>query len=245
MFDLSGKTALVTGASGGIGASVARMLWSNGASVVLSGTRLDRLEALSTELASRCFVIPADLSKTEDIDSLNKKSQTVAGSIDILVYNAGLTKDNLAIRMNEKDWQDVIDVNLTAAFLLSRSVLRSMMKKRWGRIVNITSVVGAIGNSGQVNYAASKAGLVGMTKSLAQEVASRGITVNCVAPGFIETAMTEILTEAQKDAILDRIPASCLGSVDDVSACALFLASNEASYVTGQTIHVNGGMAMI
>jgi len=245
MFDLSGKTALVTGASGGIGASVARMLWSNGASVVLSGTRLDRLEALSTELASRCFVIPADLSKTEDIDSLNKKSQTVAGSIDILVNNAGLTKDNLAIRMNEKDWQDVIDVNLTAAFLLSRSVLRSMMKKRWGRIVNITSVVGAIGNSGQVNYAASKAGLVGMTKSLAQEVASRGITVNCVAPGFIETAMTEILTEAQKDAILDRIPASCLGSVDDVSACALFLASNEASYVTGQTIHVNGGMAMI
>ncbi len=245
MFDLSGKTALVTGASGGIGASVARMLWSNGASVVLSGTRLDRLEALSTELASRCFVIPADLSKTEDIDSLNKKSQTVAGSIDILVNNAGLTKDNLAIRMNEKDWQDVIDVNLTAAFLLSRSVLRSMMKKRWGRIVNITSVVGAIGNSGQVNYAASKAGLVGMTKSLAQEVASKGITVNCVAPGFIETAMTEILTEAQKDAILDRIPASCLGSVDDVSACALFLASNEASYVTGQTIHVNGGMAMI
>ncbi len=245
MFDLSGKTALVTGASGGIGASVARMLWSNGASVVLSGTRLDRLEALSTELASRCFVIPADLSKTEDIDSLNKKSQTVAGSIDILVNNAGLTKDNLAIRMNEKDWQDVIDVNLTAAFLLSRSVLRSMMKKRWGRIVNITSVVGAIGNSGQVNYAASKAGLVGMTKSLAQEVASRGITVNCVAPGFIETAMTEILTEAQKDAILDRIPASCLGSFDDVSACALFLASNEASYVTGQTIHVNGGMAMI
>jgi len=245
MFDLSGKTALVTGASGGIGASVARMLWSNGASVVLSGTRLDRLEALSTELGSRCFVIPADLSKTEDIDSLNKKSQTVAGSIDILVNNAGLTKDNLAIRMNEKDWQDVIDVNLTAAFLLSRSVLRSMMKKRWGRIVNITSVVGAIGNSGQVNYAASKAGLVGMTKSLAQEVASRGITVNCVAPGFIETAMTETLTEAQKDAILDRIPASCLGSVDDVSACALFLASNEASYVTGQTIHVNGGMAMI
>ena len=245
MFDLSGKTALVTGASGGIGASVARMLWSNGASVVLSGTRLDRLEGLSTELASRCFVIPADLSKTEDIDSLNKKSQTVAGSIDILVNNAGLTKDNLAIRMNEKDWQDVIDVNLTAAFLLSRSVLRSMMKKRWGRIVNITSVVGAIGNSGQVNYAASKAGLVGMTKSLAQEVASRGITVNCVAPGFIETAMTEILTEAQKDAILDRIPASCLGSVDDVSACALFLASNEASYVTGQTIHFNGGLAMI
>ncbi|MAQ56243.1 MAG: 3-oxoacyl-[acyl-carrier-protein] reductase [Rhodospirillales bacterium] len=245
MFDLSGKTALVTGASGGIGASVARMLWSNGASVVLSGTRLDRLEALSTELGSRCFVIPADLSKTEDIDSLNKKTQTLAGTIDILVNNAGLTKDNLAIRMNDKDWQDVIDVNLTAAFLLSRSVLRSMMKKRWGRIVNITSVVGAIGNSGQVNYAASKAGLVGMTKSLAQEVASRGITVNCVAPGFIETAMTEILTEAQKDAILDRIPASCLGSVDDVSACALFLASNEASYVTGQTIHVNGGMAMI
>ncbi|MDG2313553.1 MAG: 3-oxoacyl-[acyl-carrier-protein] reductase [Alphaproteobacteria bacterium] len=245
MFDLSGKTALVTGASGGIGASVARMLWANGASVVLSGTRLDRLEVLSTELGSRCFVIPADLSKSEEIESLNKKSQTAAGSIDILINNAGLTKDNLAIRMNDKDWQDVLDVNLTAAFLLSRSVLRSMMKKRWGRIINITSVVGVLGNAGQVNYAASKAGLVGMTKSLAQEVASRGVTVNCVAPGFIETAMTDILTEAQKDAILARIPASCLGSADDVSACALFLASNEASYVTGQTIHVNGGMAMI
>ena len=245
MFDLSGKAALVTGASGGIGAAVARMLWANGASVILSGTRLDRLEVLSAELGSRCFVIAADLSKNEVINTLHKESQAAIGSIDILVNNAGLTKDNLAIRMNDKDWQDVLDVNLTAAFLLSRSVLRSMMKKRWGRIINITSVVGTTGNSGQVNYAASKAGLMGMTKSLAQEVARRGITVNCVAPGFIETAMTEILTDAQKDTILSRIPASCLGSVDDVSACALFLASKEASYVTGQTIHVNGGMAMI
>lgn len=245
MFDLTGKGALVTGASGGIGAAVARTLHANGANVALSGTRTERLEALAAELGDRAHVVPADLSDAAAVDGLPAAAESALGSLDILINNAGLTRDNLAMRMKDDEWQAVIDVNLTAAFRLSRAVLRGMMKARWGRIVNVTSVVGATGNPGQVNYAASKAGLTGMTKSLAQEVASRGITVNCVAPGFIETAMTDALNDAQKEAIMGRIPAARLGSVDDVAACALFLASDEASYVTGQTIHVNGGMAMI
>ncbi|MFT5180272.1 MAG: 3-oxoacyl-[acyl-carrier protein] reductase [Alphaproteobacteria bacterium] len=245
MFDLSGKAALVTGASGGIGAAIARTLHAKGASVALSGTRAERLEELAAELGARCHVVPADLSDGAAVDALPAAAAEALGSLDILINNAGLTRDNLAMRMKDDEWQTVLDVNLTAAFRLSRAVLRGMMKSRWGRIVNITSVVGATGNPGQVNYAASKAGLTGMTKALAQEVASRGVTVNCVAPGFIETAMTDALTDAQKEAIMARIPAARLGSVDDVGACVLFLASNEASYVTGQTIHVNGGMAMI
>ncbi len=245
MFDLSGKGALVTGASGGIGAAIARLLHASGASVALSGTRVERLEELAAELGGRCHIVPADLSDAGAVDALPGAAADALGSLDILINNAGLTRDNLAMRMKDDEWQAVIDVNLTAAFRLSRAVLRPMMKNRWGRIISVTSVVGATGNPGQVNYAASKAGLTGMTKALAQEVASRGITVNCVAPGFIETAMTDTLSEAQKEAIMARIPAARLGSADDVGVCALFLASNEAAYVTGQTIHVNGGMAMI
>ena len=245
MFDLSGKGALVTGASGGIGAAIARILHANGAAVALSGTRAERLEALAGELGEQCHVVPADLSDGAAVAALPAAAESALGSLDILINNAGLTRDNLAIRMKDDEWQTVLDVNLTAAFRLSRAVLRGMMKSRWGRIISVTSVVGATGNPGQANYAASKAGLTGMTKALAQEVASRGVTVNCVAPGFIETAMTDALSEAQKEAIMARIPAARLGSVDDVGVCALFLASDEAGYVTGQTIHVNGGMAMI
>jgi len=245
MFDLSGKGALVTGASGGIGAAIARTLHANGAAVALSGTRVERLEALAAELGERASIAPADLSDPDAVAALPATAEAALGSLDILINNAGLTRDNLAMRMKDEEWQAVIDVNLTASFRLSRAVLRGMMKNRWGRIISITSVVGATGNPGQANYAASKAGLTGMTKALAQEVASRGVTVNCIAPGFIETAMTDALSEAQKEAIMTRIPAARLGSADDVGACALFLASDEAGYVTGQTIHVNGGMAMI
>lgn len=245
MFDLSGKGALVTGASGGIGAAIARALHANGAAVALSGTRVERLEALAADLGERTHIVPADLSDADAVDALPAMAAEALDSLDILINNAGLTRDNLAMRMKDEEWQAVLDVNLTAAFRLSRAVLRPMMKNRWGRIISVTSVVGATGNPGQVNYAASKAGLTGMTKALAQEVASRGITVNCIAPGFIETAMTDALSEAQKEAIMARIPAARLGSADDVGVCALFLASNEAGYVTGQTIHVNGGMAMI
>lgn len=245
MFDLSGKGALITGASGGIGAAIAHALHANGATVALSGTRVERLEALAGELGERSHIVPADLSEAAAVDELPAVAAEALGSLDILINNAGLTRDNLAMRMKDDEWQAVLDVNLTAAFRLSRAVLRGMMKNRWGRIISITSVVGAIGNPGQANYAASKAGLTGMTKALAQEVASRGVTANCIAPGFIETAMTDALAEAQKEAIMARIPAARLGSVADVGACALFLASDEAGYVTGQTIHVNGGMAMI
>ncbi len=245
MFDLSGKGALITGASGGIGAAIARTFHANGAAVALSGTRIERLEALAADLGERCHIAPADLSDAAAVDALPGIAEEALGSLDILINNAGLTRDNLAMRMKDEEWQAVLDVNLTAAFRLSRAVLRGMMKNRWGRIISVTSVVGAIGNPGQANYAASKAGLTGMTKALAQEVASRGVTANCIAPGFIETAMTDALTEAQKEAIMARIPAARLGAADDVGACALFLASDEAGYVTGQTIHVNGGMAMI
>jgi 3-oxoacyl-[acyl-carrier protein] reductase len=246
MFDLSGKTALITGASGGIGGAIAKALHGQGAAVVLSGTRVEALQALKAELGARAFIVQANLSDAASVEALPKAAEGAAGAgIDILVNNAGITKDNLFMRMKDEEWDQVIAVNLTAAFRLSRAVLRGMMKKRWGRIIQISSVVGATGNPGQGNYAAAKAGLVGMTKSLAAEVASRNITVNAVAPGFIQTAMTEALTGQQKEMISQRIPAGRMGAPEEIAAAVTYLASQEAAYVTGETIHVNGGMAMI
>jgi len=245
MFDLTGKTALVTGASGGIGGAIARALHGAGATVALSGRRVEAMEPLAAELGGRVHVLPADLSSKEGTDKLAADAEAAMGGLDILVNNAGLTRDTLMMRMKDEDWQEVIDVNLTAAFRLSRAVLRGMMKKRFGRIIGITSIVGVTGNAGQVNYAASKAGMIGMSKSLALEVASRGITVNCIAPGFIATAMTDALNDAQKEAIMKEIPAGRMGASEDIAAAALYLASDEGAYVTGQTLHVNGGMAMI
>jgi len=245
MFDLSGKSALVTGASGGIGGAIAKALHARGAKVGLSGTRTEPLEKLKAELGERAHVLPADLGDPAAIEALLKSADAALGGIDILINNAGLTRDNLAMRMKDEDWQKVIDVNLTAGFRLARGAMRGMMKKRWGRIIGITSVVGVTGNPGQANYAAAKAGMIGMSKSLAQEVASRGITVNCVAPGFIETQMTGALNEDQKARIMTAIPAGRLGQSDEIAVAVVYLASPEAAYVTGQTIHVNGGMAMI
>ena len=245
MFDLTGKGARVTGASGGIGGAIARALHERGAAVALSGTRKDALDTLAAELGERAHAIPADLGDAAAVDKLVEQAAAALGAVDILINNAGLTRDNLAMRMKDEDWQIVLDVNLGAAFRLSRAVMRAMMKKRWGRIIGITSVVGVTGNAGQANYAASKAGMIGMSKSLAQEVASRGITVNCVAPGFIETAMTGALSEAQRAGAAGAIPAGRFGSVGDIAAGVVYLASDEASYVTGQTLHINGGMAMI
>ena len=246
MFDLTGKTALVTGASGGIGGAIAKALHTQGAKVVLSGTRIEALEAVKAELGSNAFIAQANLSDIASVEALPKAAEEAAGSsIDILVNNAGITKDNLFMRMKDDEWDQVIAVNLTAAFRLSRGVLRGMMKKRWGRIIQISSVVGATGNPGQGNYAAAKAGLVGMTKSLAAEVASRNITVNAVAPGFIQTAMTDVLTDQQKEMIAARIPAGRMGTPAEIAASVVYLASEEAAYVTGETIHINGGMAMI
>ncbi|NBZ86045.1 3-oxoacyl-ACP reductase FabG [Stagnihabitans tardus] len=245
MFDLTGKTALVTGASGGIGADIARVLHRAGAKVALSGTRVEPLEALAAELGTGAFVCPANLGDAASVEALPKAASEAMGGLDILVNNAGVTKDNLFMRMSDEEWAQVIEVNLTSTFRLCRAVLRPMMKARWGRIVNISSVVGATGNPGQGNYAASKAGMVGMSKSLAAEVASRNITVNCVAPGFIATAMTDKLNDEQKGRILTQIPAGRMGSPGDIAAAVLYLASNEAGYVTGATLHVNGGMAML
>jgi 3-oxoacyl-[acyl-carrier protein] reductase len=246
MFDLTGKTALVTGASGGIGGAIAKALHAQGATVVLSGTRAEALEQVKAELGGNAFIAPANLSDIASIEALPKAAEEAAGSgIDILVNNAGITKDNLFMRMKDEEWDQVLAVNLTAAFRLSRAVLRGMMKKRWGRIIQITSVVGATGNPGQGNYAAAKAGLVGMSKSLAAEVASRNITVNAVAPGFIQTAMTDVLTDQQKEMISARIPAGRMGMPGEIAAAVAYLASEEAAYVTGETIHINGGMAMI
>jgi len=245
MFDLNGKLALVTGASGGIGGDIARALHGQGATVTLSGTRAEKLEALKGELGDRAHIATCNLKDSADVDALPGKAVEAMGGLDILVNNAGLTRDNLFMRMKDDEWDEVIQVNLTAAFRLARASLRGMMKARWGRIISITSVVGTMGNPGQGNYAATKAGLVGMSKSLAQEVASRNITVNCVAPGFIETAMTEALTDDQKAAINGTIPAGRMGQGVDVAAAVAYLASNEAAYMTGQTLHVNGGMAMI
>jgi 3-oxoacyl-[acyl-carrier protein] reductase len=246
MFDLTGKTALVTGASGGIGGAIAKALHGQGAKVVLSGTRAEALEAVKAELDDNAFIATANLSDIASVEALTKAAEDAAGSgIDILVNNAGITKDNLFMRMKDDEWDQVIAVNLTAAFRLSRAVLRGMMKRRWGRIIQITSIVGATGNPGQGNYAAAKAGLVGMSKSLAAEVASRNITVNAVAPGFIQTAMTDVLTDAQKEMISGRIPAGRMGMPAEIAAAVTYLASEEAAYVTGETIHINGGMAMI
>jgi 3-oxoacyl-[acyl-carrier protein] reductase len=241
MFDLTGKTALVTGASGGIGGEIARALYAAGAKVALSGTRVEPLQQLAAELGARAFVVPCNLGDLAAVDDLPKAAIEAMGSLDILVNNAGITRDNLFMRMSDEEWQAVIDVNLTAVFKLSRGVLRGMMKARWGRIINVTSVVGHSGNPGQGNYAAAKAGVLAMSKSLAQEVASRNITVNCVAPGLIETAMTEKLNDEQRGKILAGVPAGRMGQPQEVAAAVLYLASQEAAYVTGSTLHVNGG----
>ncbi|MEO0390495.1 MAG: 3-oxoacyl-[acyl-carrier-protein] reductase [Pseudomonadota bacterium] len=245
MFDLSGKAALVTGASGGIGAEIARVLHGAGATVGLSGTRTGPLEALAAELGERTHVLPCNLSDMAAVDALPKQASEAMGSLDVLVNNAGITRDNLFMRMSDDEWSSVLDVNLTATMKLCKGAIRGMMKARWGRIVNISSVVGATGNPGQANYAASKAGMVGMSKSLAYEVASRGITVNAIAPGFIETAMTDKLTDDQKSGIMGQIPAGRMGAAHEIAAAALYLSSLEAAYVTGTTLHVNGGMAML
>ena len=245
MFDLTGKTALITGASGGIGGAIAKALHGAGATVGLSGTRVEPLEALAAELGSRAHVLPCNLGDSAAVEALPKQAIEAMGGLDILVNNAGITRDQLFMRMSDEDWAQVIDVNLTSTMRLCRAVMRPMMKARWGRIVNISSIVGATGNPGQVTYAASKAGTVGMTKSIAYEVASRGITANCIAPGFIATAMTDKLNDDQKAAINTKIPAARMGTPEEIAAAVLYLASNEAGYVTGSTIHVNGGMAML
>jgi len=244
MFDLTGKTALVTGASGGIGGAIATALHGAGATVALSGTRVDPLEALAASLGERAHVVPCNLSDREAVKALPKAAIDAMGGLDILVNNAGVTKDNLFMRLKDEEWDQVLEINLTSTMMLMRAVMRPMMKARGGRIINISSIVGVTGNPGQANYAASKAGVIGMGKSVAQEVASRGITVNAIAPGFITTAMTDVLTDEQKSGLLSGVPMGRMGTSDEIAAAALYLASEEAGYVTGQTLHVNGGMAM-
>lgn len=245
MFSLAGKGALVTGATGGIGNAIARKLHAAGATVAISGTKADRLEALAGELEERVHIVPCDLSDRAAVQKLTGEAEAKLGTLDILVNNAGMTKDNLFMRMKDEEWDQVIAVDLTSAFMLSRAAVRNMMRRQWGRIINITSISGIIGNPGQGNYAAAKAGMIGMTKSLAREVASRGITANCIAPGFIKTAMTDALNEKQVEAIAQHIPAGTFGTPDDIASAALYLSSQEARYMTGQTLHVNGGMVMI
>jgi 3-oxoacyl-[acyl-carrier protein] reductase len=245
MFDLSGKTALVTGATGGIGGAIARGLHAQGATVSLSGTRREALEKLAGELGSRVHVLPCDLSDRAAVEALVPDAEKAMGQVDILICNAGITRDNLFVQLRDEDFEQVINVNLTATFRLTRAAVKLMMRKRFGRVVAITSIVGVTGNAGQGNYAASKAGLIGMMKSVAQEYAKRNVTANCIAPGFISTAMTDALNDKQREAILGKVPAARLGSPEDIAAAAVYLCSNEAGYVTGQTIHVNGGMAMI
>ncbi len=245
MFDLTGKTALVTGATGGIGEAIARTLHARGATVTLSGTRQEKLDALASDLGERVHVAAANLSSREAVDGLVPAAEAAMGGLDILVNNAGITRDNIFMRMKDEEWDQVLEVNLTSVFRITRAAIKGMMKRRYGRIIGITSIVGVTGNPGQVNYSAAKAGLIGMSKSLAREVASRNITVNTIAPGFIATAMTDELNEKQREAILQTIPAGRLGTGDEIASAALYLASTEAAYVTGQTIHVNGGMAMI
>ncbi|MDW9584004.1 3-oxoacyl-[acyl-carrier-protein] reductase [Sinorhizobium meliloti] len=245
MFDLSGHKALVTGASGGIGEEIARMLHAQGAVVGLHGTRVEKLETLANTLGERVQIFPANLSDRAEVKALGEKAEADLGGVDILVNNAGITKDGLFVRMSDEDWDNVIEVNLTAVFRLTRELTHPMMRRRFGRIVNITSVVGVTGNPGQANYCASKAGMIGFSKSLAQEIATRNVTVNCVAPGFIESAMTGKLNDKQKEGIMSAIPMRRMGSGAEVASAVAYLASNEAGYVTGQTIHVNGGMAMI
>jgi 3-oxoacyl-[acyl-carrier protein] reductase len=245
MFKLNGKNALVTGASGGLGKAIAESLHAQGAAVALAGRNREALETLAKALGERAHVVVGDLSTAEGADSVMKDAETAMGSVDILINNAGLTRDTLAIRMSDEAWQTVLDVNLTAAFRLSRAAIKGMMKNRWGRIISISSIVGVMGNAGQANYAASKAGLIGMSKALAQEVGSRGITINCIAPGFIHTAMTDALNDDQKAKLNEKIPTQRLGNPADIASAAVYLASEEASYVTGQTLHVNGGMIMV
>ncbi len=245
MFDLKEKTALITGATGGIGGAIAKAMHAQGATVGISGTRAERLEALASELGDRVFVLPCDLRDRPAVEQLPAAAEKVLGQVDIVVNNAGITHDNLFMRMKDEEWDDVLAVNLTSVFILTRGILRNMMRRRYGRIVNIASISGVLGNPGQGNYAASKAGLVGMTKSLAREVASRGITANCIAPGFIATAMTDALTPKQTEAIAAAIPMQTFGKPEDIAAAAVFFASDEAAYVTGETMHVNGGMVMV
>lgn len=245
MFELKDKKALVTGATGGLGAEIARALHRQGASLVISGTRHEKLEALAKELGDRVKVIPCDLSNVESTQKLISETETALGGLDILVNNAGLTQDGLMLRMSDEQWSKVIEVNLSSAFRLSREAIKGMMKQRSGRIINITSIVGVTGNAGQTNYAASKAGLIGLSKSIAAEVATRGITVNCIAPGFIESPMTDVLNEKQRTQILSEIPQGDIGSPLDIAAGVVYLASDEAKYVTGQTLHINGGLAMV
>ncbi|HKD30270.1 MAG TPA: 3-oxoacyl-[acyl-carrier-protein] reductase [Xanthobacteraceae bacterium] len=245
MFDLTGRTALVTGATGGIGGAIAHTLHASGATVTISGTRIEMLDSLAGKLAGRVHVVRCNLADREDVENLVPAAEAAMGRLDILINNAAITRDNIFMRLKDEDWDEVLAINLTAAFRLIRAAVRGMIRRRFGRIIGITSVVGLTGNAGQANYAAAKAGMIGMTKSLAHEVASRGVTVNTIAPGFIDTAMTRALTDEQKDTILTRVPAGRLGSPDDVAAAALYLASLEGAYVTGQTLHVNGGMAMV
>jgi 3-oxoacyl-[acyl-carrier protein] reductase len=245
MFDLTGKGGLVTGASGGIGGAIAKALHGQGATVAISGTNVARLEALASELGPRVFVLPCDLRDRTAVAKLPESAEKALGQVDILVNNAGIAHDNLFMRMKDEEWDDVIAVNLTSVFVLTRGILRNMMRRRYGRIVNIASISGVLGNPGQPNYAASKAGLVGMTKSLAREVASRGITANAISPGFISTPMTDALTPAQVEGIAAAIPTRTFGKPEDVAAAVVFLASNEAAYITGETMHVNGGMVMV
>lgn len=245
MFDLSGKTALVTGASGGLGQVIARRLHDQGATVALSGTRQDALEALASELANKVHVFPCDLANTAAVEQLVPQAEAAMGSLDILVNNAGITRDSLALRMKDEDWDLVLAVNLTATFRLTRAALKGMLRRRYGRVIGISSVVGVAGNPGQGNYAASKAGMIGLYKTIAGEVATRNVTVNCIAPGLIETPMTAALTDSQREALLRDVPMQRLGKPEDVAAAVVYLASAEASYVTGETLHVNGGMAMI
>jgi 3-oxoacyl-[acyl-carrier protein] reductase len=245
MFDLVGRTALVTGATGGIGGAIAKALHAQGAKVAISGTRREVLDALAQELGERVHVLPCNLADSAAVEALVPAAEAAMGQLDILLANAGITRDNLLVQLRDEDWDDVINVNLTATFRLARAAAKSMMRKRFGRIIAITSVVGVTGNPGQANYTASKAGLIGMIKSLGAEYAKRNVTANCIAPGFIKTPMTDALNEKQREAILARVPAARLGTPEDVAAAAVYLASNEAAYVTGQTIHVNGGMAMV
>ena len=245
MFDLTGRTALVTGATGGIGGAIARALHAQGAVLALSGTKSEKLEALAGELGARAHALRCDLADRAQVEALVPQAEAALGHVDILVNNAGLTRDNLFMRLKDEEWDDVLAVDLTAAFRLARAAVRGMIRRRFGRIIGITSIVGVTGNAGQGNYAAAKSGMIGMSKALALEVASRGVTVNCVAPGFIATAMTDALTDKQREAALARVPAGCLGAAADIAAAVVYLASAEAAYVTGQTLHVNGGLAMI
>jgi len=245
MFDLTGKTALVTGATGGIGGAIARALHTQGATLAISGTRKEALDQVAGELKERVHVLPCDLSDKDQVEALVPQAEAAMGKLDILVANAGITRDNLFVQLRDEDWDTVINVNLTATFRLSRAAMKTMMRRRFGRIIGITSVVGVTGNPGQGNYTAAKAGMIGMMKSIGKEYAKRGVTANCVAPGFIATPMTDKLNEKQREAILQMVPSGRLGTPDDIAAAVVYLASDEASYVTGQTLHVNGGMAMI